>query len=280
MPDWLTYRLSDLLLFSPRTYFRTFELYHLRVWPAQLMAIALALSMVILLRGDADRRALRGRLIAGLLAACWLWVGIAFHLRSYATINWAARYFGYLFIAQAALFLWGGVVRARLTFAWPTRAAGRVALGLFVSALVLYPLATLAAGRSWQQVELFGLTSDATAVGTLGLLGLASPRFPTPFGRPACYVHRWRPDLVRLGVTGSLDSIHRGAGRDRLQVDAPTTLSFLIRPIELIGTDTRTTIVADLPILADWLVRRSAVIEPSEFSPIRTTTSVDACHAS
>jgi hypothetical protein len=33
MSEWWTYSLSDFLLFSPRTYYRLFELYNLAVWP-------------------------------------------------------------------------------------------------------------------------------------------------------------------------------------------------------------------------------------------------------
>ena len=35
MSEWWTYSLSDFLLFSPRTYYRLFELYNLAIWPTQ-----------------------------------------------------------------------------------------------------------------------------------------------------------------------------------------------------------------------------------------------------
>ena len=48
MSEWWTYRLSDLLLFSPQTYYRLFELYNAAIWPAQVLAIALGLAVVAL----------------------------------------------------------------------------------------------------------------------------------------------------------------------------------------------------------------------------------------
>ena len=113
MPDWLTYRLSDFLLFSPRTYYRMFELYHTQVWPIHLVVLGSVVGIVVLLRREEEWR---DRAIAGVLAVWWLWVAIAFHLQRYATINWAARYFAALFVIQALLLLWFGVVRGSLRF--------------------------------------------------------------------------------------------------------------------------------------------------------------------
>ena len=173
MQDWLSYRLSDLLLFSPRTYYRMFELYHQAIWPAQLIALVLVVAILVLLRRD---DAWRGAAIAALLAACWLWVAAAFQLHRYATINWAARYFAVLFVVQAAALVWYGPIRRRLTFRRPRSDATWLAPTLFLLAVVLPPLAGRGADRTWGQVELIGLTPDATAVATLGLLVLARPR--------------------------------------------------------------------------------------------------------
>ena len=184
MKDWLSYRLSDLLLFSPRTYYRMFELYHQEIWPAQLVAVALVLAILVLMRRDEEWR---GRVIAGMLAACWLWVAVMFHVRRYATINWAARYFAVLFVAQAALLVWNGVVRRRLTFRRSVESAWLVP-GLLLIAIALPPLVGRGTGRTWSQVELVGLTPDATAIATLGILLVASSRAPrTLMIAPLCW---------------------------------------------------------------------------------------------
>jgi hypothetical protein len=122
----------------------------------------------VLLRRADDRR---GRIIAGILAACWLWIAIAFHARRYATLTWAARYYAWAFGVEAALLLWAGVIRGRLVF--ERRFVG---LAIFVFALILQPLIGPLLGRSWRQVEVFGIAPDPTAIATLGLLLLGTGR--------------------------------------------------------------------------------------------------------
>jgi hypothetical protein len=167
MSVWLTYSLSDILLFSPQTYYRLFELYNRAVWPGQLVALGAGAAILLLLRRPGG---LSGRAIAGLLAALWLWVAWAFHLERYATINWAASWPAAGFALQALLLAWTGVVRGRLRFRPGRHPVGRAGLGLFVFALVVQPWIGLVGPRSWASVEIFGLAPDPTAVATLGLL--------------------------------------------------------------------------------------------------------------
>jgi hypothetical protein len=171
---WLTYSLQDFLLFSPRTYYRLFELHNRAVWPAQLLAVALGAALVwLVLRGGGG--AWRGRAVAAILAACWLWVGWAFLLLRYDTINWAARHLAAAFAAQALLLAWAGLLAGRLRPRPPTDAAGRAGLAILAFALVLQPLiGPLLAGRPWAQAELFGVAPDPTVAATLGVLPLAA----------------------------------------------------------------------------------------------------------
>jgi hypothetical protein len=170
MSEWWTYSLSDFLLFSQRTYYRLFELYNLAIWPAQILAIALGLAILALLRrGDAGQ----GRAVAAILAACWLWVAWAYLLVRYDTINWAASYFAAGFVIEALLFIWTGLVRNRL-FLRPDRdLAGRAGLCIFLFALLVQPLIGPLAGREWVQVEIFGIAPDPTVIATLGVLLMA-----------------------------------------------------------------------------------------------------------
>ena len=91
MSEWWTYAPSDFLLFAPRTYYRLIELHNLDVWPMQFVALLLGVAILVLARGE---RAWRRRAVAAILAGCWLWVGWAFHIQRYATINWVAPWFG------------------------------------------------------------------------------------------------------------------------------------------------------------------------------------------
>ena len=111
MSEWWTYRLTSFLLFSPRTYYRLLELYNLAIWPAQLAGIAIGLVIIALLIA---RHGFRERIIAGLLAACWLWIALAFHYQRYAQINWAAMWFAVAFACEALLLVVVGVLAGRL----------------------------------------------------------------------------------------------------------------------------------------------------------------------
>lgn len=173
MSEWWTYHLQDFLLFSPRTYYRLFEIYNAAIWPAQILALGLGIAILPLSRRGS---AASSRLIMAILAACWLWVAIGFHATRYATINFSAVYFAWAFGLQAALLLWVGVVRGALVFGRPGDLAGRAGLAIFLFALVVEPLVGPLLGRGWTQVEIFGLAPDPTAVGTLGLLLLAKAR--------------------------------------------------------------------------------------------------------
>lgn len=189
MSEWWTYRLSDFLLFSPRTWFRLFELYNAWLWPAQPLVLLLGLGLFVALwRGLpwAPRAACTA------LAIAWAWVAWAFHLERYAAINWAAKGFAAAFALQAALML---VLLWRRSPAPPRRAP--VGFALLAGAVLLMPLLGVAAGRPWQEAEVFGLTPDATVLGTLGvLLLLGGP------SRPAAR-WAWLLPLAWCGVGGA-----------------------------------------------------------------------------
>ncbi|WP_326538562.1 DUF6064 family protein [Pseudorhodoferax sp.] len=175
MSEWWTYRLEDFLMFAPATYQRLFGLYNAQVWPAQLLAMPLALLALWTLA----RRPARWRLACALLAAGWLWTAWAFHWQRYAGIHSAAPWFAAGFALQAGVLAWiarpASPWQASPRAGWP-RVAG---LALLACAVLLQPWAELLPDRPWQQAALFGLTPDATAVGTLGLLVLL--RRPGPW---------------------------------------------------------------------------------------------------
>jgi Family of unknown function (DUF6064) len=173
MSEWWTYRLGSFLLFSPRTYYRLFELYNAALWPAQLPALALGLGLAVLLARGGPART---RWIGAVLAACWLWSGVAFLAWRYAKINWAADYFAWAFAAEAVLLLWAAVLGRQLTFEPPSDLAGRAGLAIVLGSVTVFPLLAPVLGRGWRSAEIFGLAPDPTAVATLGAVLLARGR--------------------------------------------------------------------------------------------------------
>lgn len=173
MSEWWTYRLTSFLLFSPRTYRRLFELYNLAIWPAQLVGAAIGLAIVALLIG---KRGHRDRIIAGLLAACWLWIAWAFLYQRYAQINWVATWFAAAFAFEALLLVGLGVFAGRIVFSASRGTVFWIATALLAISVVAYPLLAPLAGRPWTTAETFGVTPDPTAIGTLATLVLVRGR--------------------------------------------------------------------------------------------------------
>ncbi len=173
MSEWWTYTLSDFLLFSPRTYYRLVELYNLAIWPAQLAGVAIGLGVVALLAG---RRGGRDGIIAGLLAACWLWIAWAFHYQRYAQINWAAPWFAAAFAFQALLLVVLGVLAGRIVWQPPSGGKRWIAISLVAITVLAYPLLAPLAGRAWTTAETFGVAADPTAIATVAALALVRGR--------------------------------------------------------------------------------------------------------
>ena len=171
MSEWWTYRLSDFLMFSPRTYGRLVEQYNSDMWPAQFLALAAGLVATVLALSG---RPAGQRVSALLLGAAWLWVGWAFHLQRYAPINWAATYLAAASVVEALLLAGWAIASGNRSAAGTASAmpGGHRVVGLpfALAGLVVYPLAGVALGRPLAQVEVFGLMPEPTALVTLGLV--------------------------------------------------------------------------------------------------------------
>ena len=180
MPEWWTYRPEDFLLFSPRVYWRMFELHNAVLWPLHLVTFAAGLAIILF---TLRRPHGHGPWIALILAALWAFVGWFFLWSRFAAINWAVAYVAPAFGLQALLLTIaaaGGLAFDRNDI------AARLGLVLAVIGLFAYSLLPPLFGRRWTGVEAFGVAPDPTAIVTLGVLLGARGRlvpllFPIPF---------------------------------------------------------------------------------------------------
>ena len=171
MSEWWTYRLSDFLMFTPRTYYRLFELHNAEIWPLQIVTIAAGLAALWLVW-----RGAYGRVIAAVLAAAWIFVAWAYHFERYATINTGAPYYAAGFAGEALLLAWFALRRDGLRFDRQPAPVRWTGLALLAAGVALYPLLAPLLGRPWTQAEIFGIAPDPTAVATVGALLLAKDR--------------------------------------------------------------------------------------------------------
>jgi hypothetical protein len=113
-----------------------------------------------------------GRIISGILAFLWIWMGVVYHLLFFAVINKAAYLFGVVFIQQGILFLISGVFRNKLSFKSRPGVGGVTAVIMLIYALVVYPLSGYFLGHAYPSSPTFGLPCPTT-IFTFGLLLLS-----------------------------------------------------------------------------------------------------------
>ena len=164
-----------MLPFTVDDFFDVFSAYNEAIWPAQILAYALA-ALVLWMMITRHRRA--GRMTAVVLAIFWLWNGIAYHLAFFAPINPAANLFAPLFLVQALLFIGvaalGSGLPVSLTLSW----RGAAGAACIAYALLFYNLIGVAAGHGWPGAPMFGVAPCPTTIFTIGLLLLAAARLP------------------------------------------------------------------------------------------------------
>ena len=153
------------LPFSRTEFFDVFGAYNAMLWPAAV-ALWLVSFVFALVLVRANRPPHRG--LSALLAVHWAWSGLAYHAAFFAHINPAAWMFAGLFVAQAAMFGWFGVLRGRLRFSTGRSIRHDVAALLVVYALA-YPLINLAEGLTFPRMPSFGVPCPTTIL-TVGLL--------------------------------------------------------------------------------------------------------------
>jgi hypothetical protein len=162
-----------VLPFGPDAFFALFEQYNRAIWPAQIAAYGLALAALAL---AARPVAGAGRMIGAILALAWAWNGIVYHLLFFATINFWADIFGALFVVEALLLLWIGVVRGRLDFRVGRDAFSLIGVALAIFVMAIYPLIGWTLGHAWPRAPMFA--PCPMTVFTMGLLLLAAGRAP------------------------------------------------------------------------------------------------------
>lgn len=166
MSEWWTYRLSDFLMYTHSTFERLLEAYNAWLFPAQALAIIAGTWLVwAAWRGSARQL----QMALGVLGASWLWVAWAFFYTRLATIDLAAPNYAYGFAIEGVLLLWTGwrFGKARCSPLLPQRRWGAAIIAIAVFVL---PLTAPLLGGSWKAMAIFGLTPDATALATLGMI--------------------------------------------------------------------------------------------------------------
>lgn len=163
------------LPFTSEQFFGVFEQYNEAVWPAQVaIYIAAAIAFYLMLKPGKYSN----KVISGVLALFWLWMGIVYHWSFFTSINPTARLFGTIFVLQGLIFIFEGIIRNNLVFSFSKdwRSAAGIVLMLFGP--IIYPILGYFLGHTYPSTPTFGLPCPTT-IFTIGALLLANrpPRY-------------------------------------------------------------------------------------------------------
>jgi hypothetical protein len=156
------------LPFTETDFFDVLAAYNTILWPAALTLWIVSLAAMVLFVRVGNQSA---RALCSLLAIHWAWSGIAYHAAFFTRINPAGWLFAALFVMQAWLFVWYGILHDRLRFS-TTRSTRHVLAALLIAYSFAYPLLNLALGLEYPRIPLFAVPCPTT-IFTAGVLLIA-----------------------------------------------------------------------------------------------------------
>lgn len=162
------------LPFSVEQFFTVFAAYNLAIWPAQIIAYVLGLTVVVALWLDGP---IGTRFITCVLAILWAWNGVAYQFLHFSSINPAANIFALVFLLEAILFGAAALTNSDLRFAVGRNLRSIAGSALILYALLIYELLGWLAGHGLMEGPLFGVTPCPTTIFTIGMLLLARGAF-------------------------------------------------------------------------------------------------------
>lgn len=160
--------------FTVEQFFDVFNNYNEAVFPMQAVFYLLSLFVVYLI---IKPKSGTEKIVSGVLALLWLWMGIVYHLVFFTAVNNAAYLFGAMFVLQGILFLVTGVFQSKLSFKFRFDIYGISGIALIIFALVFYPMLGNYLGHVYPSSPTFGLPCPTT-IFTFGILLMSDRKCP------------------------------------------------------------------------------------------------------
>lgn len=184
------------LPFTTEEFLEVFKIYNLTVWPTQILLVILALLMIFVLL---KKNKLSDKIISIGLTLFWLWMGIVYHYLFFTKINGAAYVFGSLFIIQAVVFFYYGLIKRNLEFNFRNNFIGVISIIFFLYALIFYPLLGYQFGHLYPRTPTFGLPCPTT-IFTFGMIILLENRKNIIFIIPILWSLVGFTAVIKLGI--------------------------------------------------------------------------------
>jgi hypothetical protein len=153
--------------FTAEQFFDIFSEYNTATWPAQIIAYVLGILACLLAYRESKTSS---RIISGILALSWIWMGIVYHIMHFAKINPVARIFGAFFIVQGLLFLVIGAVSGKLSFQFSLKPLPVIGACFILYALAIYPVLGSLFGHTYPRAPMFGVAPCPATIFTFGML--------------------------------------------------------------------------------------------------------------
>jgi hypothetical protein len=141
--------------------------YTTQFWPVGLVAYVLGVLVAIMAIRHAHNAS---KVVCGVLALVWLWVGVVFNGFYFTRLSSSAMVFAVLFVIEGILLAVIGVLRGDLSFNVKADVYGVIGGLVILYALVGYPAIGYLLGRGYPEALLLGLAPCPTTAFTLGIL--------------------------------------------------------------------------------------------------------------
>lgn len=160
--------------FTQEQFISVFFSYNTSVWPMQVFLNLLAIISLFLI---IKKFSIADKFVNSVLTFLWLWMGIVYHIIYFSEINPAANIFAILFIAQAILFLFFGVLKDKLTYTASNSYLSFIGFLFILFALFIYPFLGLLFNHTYPSSPTFGLPCPTT-IFTFGILLFSKKKIP------------------------------------------------------------------------------------------------------
>lgn len=162
------------LPFTIEQFLGVFKSYNETIFPLQIFFYLMAGTIVFL---SLKTSAWSDKIINSILAFFWLWMGIAYHILFFSTINKAAWLFGVLFTIQGLLFFYYGVLKQGIRYKVRQDTPGLMGTILVIFALIVYPVLGYLFDHVYPSVPVFGVPCPTT-IFSFGILLWSDKKVP------------------------------------------------------------------------------------------------------
>ena len=171
--ELLQFSLLDMTPYDQRSWFNLVAGYLQAIWPFNLLALLFSLAVPALMfkyKALSISGSVSVRLVLTLLGLAWLWCGAVFHWQFFVNLNWAAPWFGWVFIVEGGLLLLTALLLKQSAWIPLFSARSIFAIVLLIAGVIVYPLSGFLEGRTWIQLEWFPLLPASVTLVTFAVL--------------------------------------------------------------------------------------------------------------